>query len=61
MMDEALVLTDDELIATQAIWNDEEDVKKIRAATKGDWVVTNEGFAIRIADEPLSGEYRIPR
>lgn len=61
MMDEVLMLTDDELVATQAIWNDEEDAAKIRAATKGDWVMTNEGFAIRVADGPLSGEYRVPR
>ena len=60
MYDEVLMLTDDELIETQAIWNDEEDAEKIRAAAKGDWVVTREGFAIRLADGPLSGEYRIP-
>jgi hypothetical protein len=61
MIDEVLMLSDDELVATHAIWHDEEDIKKIRAATKGDWAVTYEGFAIRIADGPLSGEYRIPR
>jgi hypothetical protein len=60
MQHEILVLTDDELLDLH-VSADGSDAAAIRGAPIGSWVCTYEGFAVRIADGPLFGDYLVPR
>ncbi len=59
MQDEAVVLTDDEVI--DALNCDDQEAEKVRRSLLGDWLCDPDGYYVRINIGPLFGNYWIPR
>lgn len=59
MQDEAVVLTDDEVIDTLNC--SPEEARQVRRSVLGDWLCDQDGYYVRINVGPLFGQYLIPR
>jgi hypothetical protein len=59
MQDEAIVLTDKEVI--EALGCDPDDAEKVARSRVGDWLCDADGYYVRINIGPLFGNYCVPR
>ena len=61
MQDEAVFLTDGEIITALGLYRLDEEVILIENAVIGDWVCDGDGYYIRLSGGPLFGNYLVPR